>query len=142
KANWQNGGIFVGTSQDNYVKIVAGFNGTTSLQLGSESGGAFTNAALSNFSFSGVTSLDFRLVGTASTKTVVAQYRLNSDSDAAWVKLGQVTNGAIFSTSAKGGIVSTNLGSTPVQVAYESFAATSADVVPLPPPPPPPPSTG
>jgi hypothetical protein len=140
KANWQNGGIFVGTNQDNYVKIVAGFNGTTSLQLGSESGGAFSSAALSNFSFSGVTSLDFRLVGTASTKTVVAQYRINSDSDAAWVKLGQVTNSAIFSSSAKGGIVSTNLGSTPVQVAYESFTATSADVVP--PPPPPPPSTG
>lgn len=140
--NWQNGGIFVGINQDNYVKLVVGFNGATSLQFGSEIGAVFTSPVLTNFSFAGVTTLDLRLVGTASSKVVVAQYRVNSSSDANWVTLGQVTNTNVFSTSGKAGILTTSLLTTAVVVPFESFGVTSADVVtppPVPPPPPPPP---
>src|SRR5580765_5142510 len=92
--NWQNAGVFVGTNQDNYVKLVVGFNGATSLQFGSETAATFTSPAFANFSFAGVSTLDLRLVGTASTKNIVAQYRVNSSSDSAWVTFGQVTNGS------------------------------------------------
>ena len=34
--NWQNGGIFIGLNQDNYVKLVVGYNGGTGLQLAHE----------------------------------------------------------------------------------------------------------
>lgn len=136
--NWQNGGIFVGTNQDNYVKIVAGYNNGTGLQLGTEANASATTAALSSFSFAGVTSLDLRLVGTASTRTVVAQYRANSTSDTAWVTLGQVTNANVFSTASAAGIVTTSFYATPVSVAYESFSVTGPDAVVQPPPPPPP----
>src|SRR5436190_11929769 len=46
--NWQNGGLFVGTNQDNYVKFVVGYNGGTGLQLASESGAAFKDVAISS----------------------------------------------------------------------------------------------
>jgi hypothetical protein len=135
--NWQNGGIFVGTNQDNYVKLVVGYNGATTLQLGGEAGATFTSAALTNFSFAGVTKLDLRLVGTASTKRVVAQYRVNSDSEAAWVTLGQTTNPNVFSATARAGVVATNFGATPITVGYESFAMTDGATPPVPQPPPP-----
>jgi hypothetical protein len=138
KANWQNGGIFIGTNQDNYVKIVAGYNGGTGLQLGSEIGGAFTNAKLASMNFSGINTLDLRLKGTASSKVVVAQYRVNSDSDSAWVTFGQVTNASVFSSAARGGIVSTNLGTSATVVDYDSFSASDGATTPPPPPPPPP----
>src|SRR4051812_33263336 len=109
-ANWQNAGIFVGTNQDNYVKIAVGYSGGQMLQLGGEINAAFTSVKSSPFSFSGVTTLDLRLVGTASSKVVVAQYRVNSDSDSAWVTFGQMTSANVFSSAARAGIVSTNLG--------------------------------
>jgi regulation of enolase protein 1 (concanavalin A-like superfamily) len=137
KANWQNAGIFVGTSQDNYVKLVVGYNNGTILQLGGESNAAFTTAKQSAFSFSGITTLDLRLVGTASSKTLVAQYRVNSDSDSAWVTFGQMTNANVFSTAARAGIVSTNLGTSSTVVDYDSFSVTDGSTTPPPPPPPP-----
>jgi hypothetical protein len=137
KANWQNAGIFVGTNQDNYVKLVVGYNNGTILQLGGETGGTFTSAKVSPFSFSGVTTLDLRLVGTASSKTVVAQYRVNSDSDSAWITFGQMTSANVFSTAARGGIVSTNLGTSSTVVDYDFFSVTDGSTTPPPPPPPP-----
>jgi hypothetical protein len=137
RANWQNAGIVVGTNQDNYVKFVVGYSGGTMLQLGSEANGAFTSAKQTALNFAGITTLDLRLVGTASSKTVVAQYRINSDSDSAWVTYGQATNANVFSTSARAGIVSTNLGTSSTVVDYDSFGVTDGSTTPPPPPPPP-----
>jgi hypothetical protein len=60
-ANWQNAGLLVGTNQDNYVKVVAGYAGGTGVQLASESGATFSTAAVRGLSFGGVTSLDLKL---------------------------------------------------------------------------------
>ena len=137
RANWQNAGILVGTSHDNYVKIVVGYSGGTMLQLGGETNAAFTSAKTAPFNVGGVTTLDLRLVGTASSKTVVAQYRVNSDSDSAWVTFGQMTSPNVFSTAARAGIVSTNLGTSSTVVDYDSFSVTDGSTTPPPPPPPP-----
>jgi hypothetical protein len=133
--NWQNAGLFIGTNQDNYVKLVAGYANGTDLQLASESGAKFATNALRGLSFAGVTSLDLRLAGNASTKTVTAQYRVNSSSDSAWVTLGSVQASAVFSTAARTGIVGTNLGASPVTAAFDSFAFTDGGTVVTPPPP-------
>jgi len=135
-ANYQSGGIFVGTDQDNYVKLVAAYNGGPCLQLASEVNGVFTTIAQPSLSFSGISSLDLRLVGTASTNTLVAQYRVNSSSDSAWVTIGQVTtNTAAFSSSAKAGIVTTNIGSnSSVNVPFDSFTLVANNSAPPPTP--------
>lgn len=140
-ANWQNAGIVVGTNQDNYVKIVVGYSGGQMMQLAGEAGGTFTSPKSSAFSFAGVTTLDLRLVGTASSKVVVAQYRVNSDSDSAWVTYGQMTNANVFSSAARAGIVSTNLGTSSTTVDYDSLNVTDGATTPPPPPPPPPTGT-
>jgi hypothetical protein len=140
-ANWQNAGIVIGTNQDNYVKIVAGYSGGQMLQLAGETNATFTTAKVSSFGLSGVTTLDLRLVGTASSKTIVAQYRVNSDSDSAWVTYGQMTSANVFSSAARAGIVSTNLGTGSTTVDYDSFNVTDGATTPPPPPPPPPPPT-
>jgi len=98
-ANWQNAGIVVGTSQDNYVKIVVGYSGGQMMQLAGEANGTFTSPKASAFGLGGITTLDLRLVGTASSKVVVAQYRVNSDSDSAWVTFGQMTNANVCSSA-------------------------------------------
>jgi hypothetical protein len=141
-ANWQNAGIVVGTSQDNYVKIVVGYSGGQMMQLAGETNATFSSPKSSAFSLSGIATLDLRLVGTASSKVVVAQYRVNSDSDSAWVTFGQMTNANVFSTAARAGIVSTNLGTGSTTVDYDSFNVTDGATTPPPPPPPPPPTTG
>jgi hypothetical protein len=134
--NWQDAGLFVGTSQDNYVKLVVGYNYGTGLEMASETDATFKDVKISNMSLAGARTLDLRLIGDAATKTVVAQYRLNSDDDTAWVTLGQTTNAKAFGADGKAGIVSTNYATTAVTVAYDSFGVTQPD--PLPPPPPPP----
>lgn len=139
KKNGQSAGIFIAADQDNYVKLVAGKNG---LQLGSEIGGAFTLApGLATLSFGGVSSLDLRIVGTASTHTLTAQYRINSSSDSAWVTFGTTRNTAVFSSAAKAGSITTNSRSRKsVTVGFDSFSAQSAAPAPVAPSPAPTPT--
>src|SRR5207237_970369 len=80
-----------------------------------------------------------RLVGNFATKTVTAQYRLNSSDDAQWVTVGSVVNAAAFNASAKTGVLSTNLGAGAVTTSFNWFTADpDANQTPPPPPPPPP----
>jgi hypothetical protein len=134
-ANWQNAGLLVGTSQDNYVKVVAGYAGGTSVQLASESAAKFSTAAVRGLSFGGVTSLDLKLIGNAATKTITAQYRVNSTSETAWVTAGSIPAAAVFSTGAKVGLVGTNFGAGAITPAFDSFTFTDGATVLTPPSP-------
>jgi hypothetical protein len=124
----QSGGIFIGTGEDNYVKLVAGYNAGQILQLASESGAIFTSALQPTFKFTGITSLDLRLVGNAASQTLTASYRVNSDSDTAWVVLGSVSNSAAMTSASKAGILTTNFGSKiSTSVPFESFSLQNDD---------------
>lgn len=136
--NWQNAGIFVGTNEDNYVKLVGGFSGQTMLQLGSETGAVFSTPAFKNITVGSFTSLDLRLTGNATTKAITAAYRLNSDLESGWVTLGSASNASVFSANAKAGVISTNFGGTPVITSYNWFIERHTPTVTPPPPPPPP----
>jgi len=131
--NRQNGGIWVGRGQDDYVKLAVGFQDGTGIRLTSERVGAFSTAAAANLSLSGVTTLDLRLTGTKGNSTLTAQYRTNSSSESAWKTVGTVTNARVFTTGGRAGIVTTNFGSTQtVRVPFDSFSAKSGAAAPTP----------
>ena len=139
--NWTSAGLFVGVNEDNYVKLIAGYSGGNSIQLGSELGGVFTSPSFANINPAGFASLDLRLRGRFSTKALRAEYRLNSNDDAKWVSLGTVVNASVFAASGKAGVLSTNFGSsTAVATSFNWFTINpDTNVTPPPPPPPPPP---
>jgi hypothetical protein len=123
--NWQNAGLFVGTNEDNYVKLVGGYSGGTSIQLGSESNSNFVSPAFAPISSANFTSLDLRLRGSFASKTITAEYRLNSDTGT-WVTLGSVVNAAAFNATVKAGVLTTNFGSTAVQPSFNWFKIDAA----------------
>src|SRR5687767_10339311 len=103
--NWQNGGIYVGLNENTYVKLVAAYQNGPGIQLGSEVGARFTSAAFKSQPFKRVKTLDLRLIGNAANKTLVAQYRINSNK-AAFTTIGQVGNSSVFYPFARTGVVS------------------------------------
>jgi len=131
--SYQAGGLYVGTSEDNYVKVTAGFGGSQGFELASEANGTFTGAGAPRRSFSGVSTVDLRLVGTAASRSFTAQYRVNSNSDSAWVTIGTVTNNNVFTAASKAGIITTNFGTTTsVTVPFDSFRLEDNVVAPPP----------
>ena len=126
--SFQGGGIFIGTNEDNYVKLVACFNGKQILQFASEAGANPSTIAQPTIKFAGITTLDLRLVGNAATHTITAEYRINSDSDTAWVTAGSVVNSAAMTSTSKAGIVTGNLGTkVSTVVPFESFSLENDD---------------
>lgn len=137
--NYVNGGLLLATSEDNYIKVAASYGNGTSLVLGSEIGGSFTVPAYKLFNPSGLSTLDLRLIGTYATRTLTAQYRVNSSNDAQWVTIGSTTNASVFNATARAGLVGTNFGSTPITMTADYFKVNVGAPVVVPPPPPPPP---
>ena len=127
---YQSGGIFVGTGEDNYVKLVVGFNGSQILQFATEAGPSVTTIAQPTIKFAGITTLDLRLIGNAATHTFTAEYRINSSSDSAWVSLGSVANAAAMTAASKAGIITTNFGAKVSEVVpFESFTLENDDPI-------------
>ena len=73
-ANYENGGVFFGPDQDNYVKLIAGYNSTGGgqvLQFTDEQNATThtVNTYLGIGSFASISTLDLRLTGNAGTGT-------------------------------------------------------------------------
>ncbi len=139
-ANYQQGGIFFGPDQDNFVKLVAIHTDSGQvLQFKDEQLGSTTAAlpsAAQNYnigSFSSITSLDLRLVGDASTGKVTAFYAINGGSFKQipyTLTLSGSEKTAFFTSSAKGGVLQSQKNNlAPVTITYDSFGITAGSPV-------------
>ena len=143
KKNYQYAGILLGTNEDNYLNLITGYVGQPVIEFAAENNKAFTIPLWKAINPAGIVSVDLRVTGTAATKQVKAEYRINSDLTTGWVPLGSVAAPQVFNASAKAGVVATNVGSTTaVQTSFNWFTARHSPVVVPPPPPPPPPPPG
>ncbi len=85
-AAYQQGGIFLGSSQDNYVKLVIINTGTSGLglQFNQEQNGVRSNVGggseIRDLNWSSIDTLDLFLTGDPGTGTINAAYRVNSDT--------------------------------------------------------------
>ena len=85
-AAYQQGGIFLGSSQDNYVKLVIINTGTSGLglQFNQEQNGVRSNVGggseIRDLNWSSIDTLDLFLTGDPATGTINAAYRVNSDT--------------------------------------------------------------
>ncbi|MEZ0267474.1 MAG: DUF4038 domain-containing protein [Phycisphaerae bacterium] len=137
--NYQYAGLLLATGEDNYLNLITGYVGGPVVELAGEANKVFSIPAYKTISPAGIRTLDLRLTGTAATKQVTAEYRINSDVATAWVAVGTVAAAQVFSTGARAGVVSTNVGSaTPVVTTFDRFTARHTPSVVAPPPPPPP----
>ncbi len=125
------GGIYFGPDQDNYVKLVAEQSSSGQvLQFTDEqlNGSTYTHAVnqLVNIgSFSSITTLDLKLVGDAGSGTVNAFYSVNG---AAFTKIaGTLTLGGaertkFFNSVGRAGIIADNKNNLPgITVSFDSF---------------------
>jgi fibronectin type 3 domain-containing protein len=129
--NYEQGGIYFGPDQDNFVKLVAlkGNNGQV-LQFKDEQNGTTTalpNAA-QNYnigSFANISTLDVRLVGDAATGKVSAYYAINGSN---FVKvpydltLSGTMKAKFFTSAARAGLLQSHKNDVgPITVTYDSF---------------------
>ena len=134
------GGIYFGPDQDNFVKLVAvdGSNGPV-LQFKDELGGSTTAqlpTSVQNVNiggFSSISTLDLRLVGDPSTGKVVASYAINGGSFvtlSSALTLTGTNKTNFFNTASRTGVMQNNKGATtPITVTYDSFSITAGGVV-------------
>jgi regulation of enolase protein 1 (concanavalin A-like superfamily) len=139
-AQSDQGGIYFGPDQDNFVKLVAvdGSSGPV-LQFKDEIGGSTTPQLPSSVqnvnigSFSSITTLDLRLVGDPSSGKVVASYSINGGSFvmlSSALTLTGTNKTNFFSSVAHAGVMANNKGAaTPITVTYDSFSITSGGTV-------------
>jgi Kelch motif len=142
----KSGGIFFGLDQDNYVKLVlttdngtglqrsraeaVGSVGTPGLVFAIETNGNYAanpGIAPVSLEITTTTTLDLFLILDPATQRVIAQYRVNSDDDAAIVTIGAIDAAAypalanFFKLGAAAGILSTNATGSPFGLAYDYF---------------------
>jgi glucose/arabinose dehydrogenase len=142
----KSGGIFFGLDQDNYVKLALTTDTGTGLQhsravaiasvgrpgliFAIETNGDYAaNPGITPVSLeiTTTTTLDLFLVLDPTTKRVIAQYRINSDDDAAIVTLGEIDVTAypglanFFQLGTAAGILSTNATGSSFGLAYDYF---------------------
>jgi len=131
--------LFIGTDQDNYIRLVAAANkngsgaGGTGLQFASESAGVFTANPTGNnpsLNFGSIQNLDLRLVGLPSEGKISAHYRVDSTSEAAWQLIGTISNGPFLTNGLPTGIVTTHNGtSSTVSFVFDYFSIEHTDIV-------------
>lgn len=137
----QQGGIFFGSSQNNYVKLVivnssSGINGL-GLQFFQEQNGVRSSVGggtapqIKNLDWASINTLDLSLKGDPATGIINAAYRINSDT-AAQISLTQQfkpnPNFPLFTerTTARAGILGFTLNAADVPVTFDSFSIESA----------------
>ncbi|MBW4697352.1 MAG: PQQ-dependent sugar dehydrogenase [Aphanocapsa lilacina HA4352-LM1] len=134
---YQQGGIFLGTNQDNYVKFVIVNAGSGSGSLGlqfyqeqnavRQSVGGGQLPQISGLNWASINTLDLFLKGDPATGKITASYRINSDT-ATPIQLSQVfqpTAPASFfagSSTMRAGILAFTSSAPDVTVNFESFA--------------------
>jgi len=142
----KSGGIFFGVDQDNYIKLaLTTDNGTGLLRSRAETiqsigtpglvfaietnGNYVANPGIAPISLeiTKTTTLDLFLILDPATKRVIAQYRVNSDDDAAIVTLGEIDASAypamagFFKLGAAAGVLSSNATGSLFGLAYDDF---------------------
>ena len=135
KTAYQQGGIFLGSSQDDYVKlvIVNTGNGTDGLGLQfyqeqngvRSSVGAGSEQQIKGLDWAGIRTLDFFLTGDPVTKNITAAYRVNSDT-AAPSSLSQKfkpnqTERFFAATNTRAGILAFTKNAADVPITFDSF---------------------
>jgi hypothetical protein len=133
----QQGGIFLGSNQDNYVKLVianlsSGVSGLGIQFFQEQNGvrssvGGGSSAQVTGLNWSSIVTLDLFLTGNPATGTVTAAYRINSDTDAP-TQLSQqfqpnpTTPFFANETIARAGILAFTLNAPDVIVTFDSFS--------------------
>ncbi|AGY56527.1 hypothetical protein [Gloeobacter kilaueensis] len=129
---YQQGGIFLGPDQDNYIKLVAYAQGSGKVGIAfvqEKAAVATTLGTVTLSSPSTIKTLQLYLLANPSTATVTAAYRVisTSGSDSGQLNLpGSVTLfgadvGRYFDPRSKAGIIAYSTNAAAVQIAYENF---------------------
>lgn len=138
----QQGGIFLGSSQDNYVKLViinssSGTNGL-GLQFFQEQNGVRSSVGsigtapqIKNLDWASINTLDLYLKGDPATGTVTAAYRINSDTATPIPFTQQFKPNPTVpffadQTTARAGILGFTLNAANLPVIFDSFSIQSA----------------
>ena len=130
----QQGGIFLGSDQDNYVKLVIANSGSDTSALGikfliEEDGerssvGGGDSPQVTGLDWNSINTLDLFLIGDPSRKTLTAAYRINSDTGMPTV-VSQVfkpsSTTPFFSNSTDAGILAFTEDAPDVPVTFDSF---------------------
>ena len=130
-SSYQQGGVFLGSSQDNYVKLMIVNSGSgLGLQfyqeqnaVGSSVGG--DNAQqVTGLDWASVSTLDLFLTGDPLRSTITAAYRINSDTDTPTVLSALFSPSPttpFFSPSTSGGILAFTKDAADVPITFDSF---------------------
>lgn len=137
----QQGGIFLGSSQNNYVKLViinssSGVN-SLGLQFFQEQNGVRSSVGgssdpqIRNLDWASIQTLDLYLKGNPATGVITAGYRINSDTAAPTFLTQQFKPNLSFplftdSTTARAGILGFTLNAANVPITFDSFGIESA----------------
>jgi hypothetical protein len=131
-ATFDQGGIYFGPDQDNFVKLIPEFgNSGNVLQFRDELGGSTTPTLPSSVqnvnigSFASISTLDLRLTGTPSTGKISAYYAINGGGFvklAADLTLTGANKTAFFNSTSRTGILAyTRNTGAPITVTFDSF---------------------
>jgi len=128
---FQQGGIFFGSDQDNYVKLVlinsGGSNGLRLQFFKEENGVGSSIAEITNLNWSNINTLDLYLTGDPDTKTFKAAYRVNSNTAPAKVvnQSAQIKTSTPFflanASNTSAGILASTTNAPNVVVAFDQF---------------------
>lgn len=128
----QQGGIFLGPDQDNYVKVVVTNSGALGLglQFNQEQSGTRSNVGggseIRNLDWATISTLDLFLSGNPATGALAAAYRVNSDT-AAPISFSQqftpTTPATFFApeTTSRAGILAFTRDAPDATVTFDSF---------------------
>jgi len=123
----QQGGLFFGSNQDNYVKLVVVNGGTSGLRIQlykEEKGVGSTVDVVTGLDWAKINTLDLFLTGSSVTNSITAAYRLNSDRGARLTFSRSFKPTTFFftdATSARAGILAFTGNAPDVPVTFESF---------------------
>jgi hypothetical protein len=133
-ATYNQGGVYFGPDQDNFVKLVAVYGNTGAvLQFKDElnAAGATLPNSVQNFSigsFASINTLDVRLTGDPSTGKISAYYAVNGGSYSKLssdLTLSGSKKSAFFNTASRAGILAFTRNSSSISVAFDSFEIKS-----------------
>lgn len=129
-SSYQQGGIFLGSSQDNYVKLVVVNSGSglglqfyqEQNEVGSSVGGGSAQQ-VTGLDWASINTLDLFLTGDPLRSTITAAYRINSE-DTPTVLPALFSPNPItpfFSASTNGGLLAFTKDAADVPIAFDSF---------------------
>lgn len=127
--SFQQGGLFFGSNQDNYAKLVVVNSGTGTsglkIQLYKEEKGVGSSVDIvTGLDWANINTLDLFLTGDAVTKSITAAYRVNSNTGARLTfsnSFKPTTSFFTDATSARAGILASTSNAADVPITFDSF---------------------